>query len=405
MMQMHIPSAKLHLELLSTPGFARFIKASGANGLETTLILKESTLTLKYLIRRAHFRVLIRQLRSGKLLYAVLIDDYDEKPVAAWSIVETEEEFRALTDLVHMQSFPLFLFNEACVNVCWANADFELLESLDSIIRYPMLFSSDVRNQEDSREAEDAIDSALSGSTPKITLQTTASLHWHEVKNHYVTNQLVASPIGILSEDEGDQQEELCTWLLDNLSPSGAYKGPQVQEVKKQRELTDVLINYPEGCFLVESKTLAIMERGELPPRTKLRKNVLKNIAKALSQLPGACRNILSGLKITSASGTEITINTKMPPHCIILVPELSLLQVEDNLGGDCLKSFMKQNKAYLHILDPNELMILMRAAGHMAYLGKKTSKMMAFDAVLIERWGKAIDIDTPNIRQMTHFV
>ena len=69
----------------------------------------------------------------------------------------------------------------------------------------------------------------------------------------------------------------------------------------------------------------------------------------------------------------------------------------EDALGGDLLKKFLKQHGAYLHILDPSELMALMRAAGHIASLGKKTSKMMAFDAMLIERWQKAVDLDSPN--------
>jgi hypothetical protein len=402
---MHLPSAELRQELLSAPGFARFVKSLGSSGLETTLIFKGATLTLKYLIRRAHLSILIEQLSSGELLYAVLIDEYDNKPAAIWSLVETEEEFFALTDLAKIRSFPLFLFNEAAVNVCWANVHFELLSPLDSIIRAPIVFSSRAKTQEDSRLAEAAIDAALSGSTFSTALHTKEPLKWNAITNHYITNQLVASPIGILTENEGDQQEELCTWLLDNLSPSGAYRGPVVKEEKQDRELTDVLINYPGGCFLIESKTLAVLDRDELPPRSKLRKNVLKNIKKALSQLPGASRNIRAGLEVTSASGEAITINKKMPPHCIVLVPELSLLTSEDALGGDLLKEFLKQHGAYLHILDPSELMDLMRAAGHIAFLGKKTSRMMAFDSMLIERWQKAVDLDSPDFKLKIHFV
>lgn len=208
-----------------------------------------------------------------------------------------------------------------------------------------------------------------------------------------------------MTENEGDQQEELCTWLLDNLSPSGAYRGPVVKEESRDRELTDVLINYAGGCFLIESKTLAVLDRNELPPRSKLRKNVLKNIKKALSQLPGACRNVRAGLEVTSTSGETITINKEMPPHCIVLVPELSLLTSEDALGGDVLKAFLKQHGAYLHILDPSELMDLMRAAGHIAHLGKTTSRMMAFDSMLIERWKKAVDLDSPYFKMKIHFV
>lgn len=279
-----------------------------------------------------------------------------------------------------------------------------MLYPLDTIIRRALVFSSRVVTQEESNQVEAEIDDALSISNSSTILQTKESLIWNGITNHYITNQLVTSPIGILTKNEGDQQEELCTWLLDNLSPSGAYKGTVVREGKQERELTDVLINYPDGCFLIESKTLAVFERNGLPSRSKLRKNVLKNIKKALSQLQGACRNIRAGLKVTSVSGEIIPINIEMPPHCIVLVPELSLLTSDDALGGELLKDFLKQQQAYLHLLDPSELMDLMRAAGHIAFLGKKTSKMMAFDAMLIERWQKAVDLDSPDFKFIIRF-
>ena len=170
--QMHLPSAELRQELLSAPGFARFLKSLGTGGLETTLIIKGSTLTLKYLIRRARLSILMEQLTSGELLYAVLIDEYDDKPVAIWSLVESEDELSALTDLAKIRSFPLFLFNEAAVNVCWADVHFELLSPLDSIIRTPLVFSSRVKTEDDSKLAEAAIDAALSAGMFSTTLQT-----------------------------------------------------------------------------------------------------------------------------------------------------------------------------------------------------------------------------------------
>ena len=373
------------------------MKSEGAKGFETTLIIKGSTLTLKYVIRRAHFSIHIQQLSSGEVLYAILIEEYDDKPLAIWAVVETEEELSALTDLDKVGSFPLFLFNEAAVNVCWADVHCKVLQPLNTVILKPLVFASPIRTQEDSTLPEAAIGAALAAPTFLPTLQTVGQLRWHEITNHYITNQFIASPIGILTENEGNQQEELCTWLLDNLSPSGAFKDPIVQEETKQREITDVLLTYLGGCFLIESKTLAVLERDELPSRPKLRKNVLKNINKALSQLPGACRNIRAGLRVTSVSGQTISISREMPPHCIVLVPELSLLTSDDGLGGEALKQFLHQNAAYLHFLDPSELMSVMRAAGHIAYLGKTTSHMMAFDALLIRRWERAIQLDTPH--------
>jgi hypothetical protein len=165
------------------------------------------------------------------------------------------------------------------------------------------------------------------------------------------------------------------------------------------RELTDVLFSYAGGTFLIESKTLSVLDRSELPNRAKLKESVLKNISKALSQLPGACRNVRRGLKITNPKREEVQVERTLPIHCVVLVPDLSLLDESDGLGGDFLEKFLNENGAYLHFLDPAALL---RSVQH-AHMLSKNSEMgmppiMTFDAALMIRWKEAVKHATPDV-------
>ena len=134
-------------------------------------------------------------------------------------------------------------------------------------------------------------------------------------------------------------------------------------------------------------------------------KNLIKNIEKALSQLSGALRSIKSGKEITSLDMKLISLPIEFPPHCIVLVPELSLLSAEDNLGGDRLKDFLKTSGAFLHFLDPTELLRAVQVAMHQSSLGKETVPMLAFDSHLFKRWEHACQHNTPNIDVIAQFV
>jgi len=94
---LHFPSDRYYQELASSGQLVRFALAEGSDGLEPTLLIKSTSLTLKYLIRGAPFRLILAGLApGGYFLYAVRIEDDHQFPFALWSFVESSEELEAI---------------------------------------------------------------------------------------------------------------------------------------------------------------------------------------------------------------------------------------------------------------------------------------------------------------------
>jgi hypothetical protein len=398
----HIPSDHSRAELLTNNQLVRFCLAEGADGLEPTLIVKSSSLMLKYLVRRKSFRILVSKLvPGGQLFYAVEVPDDPTNPASIWSIVENVNELQALQRTAQGEKCHVALFNEAVVNVCWARMHFAMPSD-------GALMFSDVTLCPENvwKQYECAVDAILDNRHNNLKGGTIAELHpvvecaWVEIISHYVTNRLAGSILSIISENEGDQQEELAVWLVDQLSASGAVKKPQVEEEAKSRELSDVLLNYSGGAFIFESKTLSIFDRDTLPDRRKLAKNTEKNVEKAISQMKGGCRNIRNGNRVFDISGKTITVTRDMPIHCIVLVPDLSLLSESSAIHPGRLKQFAHDTSGcMLHLLDPSELLGTVRNALLLSEKSQRTTPMMAFDVMLIRRFESALTAPTLDLR------
>jgi hypothetical protein len=264
-----------------------------------------------------------------------------------------------------------------------------------------ILCAPDVAKQK-GRDIEALLDK-LNGDGPISgevrTAVPTGEFVWSEETSFYITNRLSRSSLSILSGNEGDEQEELAVWLTDWLSPSGATRRPQVHEGKGIRELCDVLLTHPYGCCLIESRTLAVLNRAELPDRSKLTRNVAKSVEKAVDQLRGAFRNIVAGCRVTAQEGVDIPVERDHPGHAIVLVPDLSLLSGSADTGQALISKFAAESDMCLHILDPGELLRTAQAADSLSRKGQRTSPIMAFDFVLLQRWKKALELETADFR------
>lgn len=404
---MHILSSKLRSEFLATPQLARFTMANGSSGMEPTLLIKSTTLTLKYLLSGASFRVVISMLDSGWIVYGIEIDDDPSSPALVWSLVESAEELDALRSLCKDTKCVVFLFNELALNVAWAEIGLDLSQTAISAA----FESANLHPLNDNSGQKIAIDrfnqrrnADFLGDT-NFVFEVSQKFDWVPVSNNYVTNSFSISEVSIVDKNEGDQQERLALWLIDNLHPGGAAKGPLVHEPgRPPRELSDLLLSYEKGSFIFESKSLSILARPKIPDRARLMRDVKGHVQKALRQLKGGVKNIKSGYRITNSHGADLTVERVAPPHAIVIVPDMTLLNSDSEFSGDFLKGVVKDLNCYVHFLDVAELLRVVQAAEMISARSQKVSPMMAFDFYLIERMSKALDAADPFINILLRF-
>lgn len=371
--------------------------------LQPSLIIKANSQILKYLIREKEFAIVFSVLSpNNHLMYGVQINDDPVAPAVIWSIVEREEELDSICAFLQASACPVYLFNEVTANVCWSPVKFVFKQdSMCGLLSGINLCPANMLEKYESTVGKilDNSRGQAQDSSKLVVISLAEKCSWHEVNNYYLTNRGGHSRLSIITGEEGNQQEEIGVWFLDNLSLSGAVKNPVVYESGKPRELSDIMVNYQEGCFLVESKSLTIFARDNVPNRCKLINGVYKHLVKAVSQLKGACRNVHAGNRVTDLKGNDIELNRKQPIHCIVLIPDLSLLDEVSEFGVEVLKPFMIKTKSFLHVLDPNELKSCVGSALRLSEMSKKISPVMAFDYVLLKRFKCSCKNSSPHFR------
>ncbi len=116
---MHVLSHLHRSEFLAIPELIRATMAIGRYGREPTLLIRSSTLTLKYLVRLKSLEFAATILNDGRLVYGVRIPDDPLHPALIWSVAERQEELTVLRTLSTSQKCVVFLFNEALANIAW----------------------------------------------------------------------------------------------------------------------------------------------------------------------------------------------------------------------------------------------------------------------------------------------
>jgi hypothetical protein len=402
---MYLLSESEYQDCLRAAHLVRITLAKGTNGeeLEPNLIVKSKSLSLKYLLRCRTIHLVVAHLpKSNTLIYALRIPDDPKCPSMLWSPMEREEERIAISRVIESELCHIHLFNEAVVNVGSALVRFKPVpEVYPSFMKTAALSGAEdwLKQRDDVQNLLELID-VTSPATPQVAVAVSErEPTWALMNNHYVTNQLVWSELSLSSDTEGAQQEELAVWLTDWLSPDGAIRSPKVQGADGSRELCDVLLNHSHGCFLIESKSLSILERFDLPDRTKLTTALLKSTKKAVSQLRGGWRNVKAGAKVTTTRGADLAVTREHPPHAIVLVPDLSLLSECPSTGRQLVEQFGSKSGGFLHLLDPGELLRLAQNADRLSRASNSTTPIMAFDGVLMLRWQQALKQDSADFR------
>jgi len=390
----HLLADRLRDEFLAVPSLVRLDMPYGANGPEPTLLIKANSLALKYLLRQRSFRFMISQI-GFQIVYAVEIPDDPDRPAAVWSLLGASTEVVALRELIANPRCVVFLFNELAVSVAWTELEVRIEPWWEEILGVVELHTN-ASDQDEEIVGARLDQMRVQEYVPRTQILVFDMVEWHELNVIYITNQLGSSTLSLFNKDEGGQQEELAVWLTDSLHPSGCVKGAQVIE-KKSRELSDVLLSYDNGAFLIESKSLSVLARDKVPNQKKLSADISKHISKAARQLSGGIQNLKNGLVVTDKVGKVLDVERKKPVHAIILVPDLALLEDATEFGPGFIFNFMEATGGFLHILDTTELLRIVQAAEMIAKDSVNLTKMMAFDWYLMKRVERARNHLTPH--------
>lgn len=405
---MHILSYANRNEFLANPQLIRFDNVEGSNGPEPTLLIKASSLLLKYIISGSRIQISFKE-HNGLMIYALKVyDDIDDgNHGIIWSVAETQREIDAIIGVCNELPLVTFLFNELAVNVSWnESSNLKLSQELLKIVEKcnPTRFNY----EKDSKSIISLLSELHEDNniySSWVSKDIVYESPWNEIRSTFITSSTGASLVNIFEGDEGNQQEQIGIWLTDNLTPSGVHHSPQRTYKKNEtRELSDILISHKFGAILIESKTLSILSRETLPGREKLKRNLSKHISKAFDQLKGGIKTIKDGANIFSKNGQPLSIDRENPAHAIVLIPELSLIEDYFEYDSEFIKNFVAETKSFPHILDIAELLRVIQAAEMISSRSDETSAIMAFDYYLVGRFERAVEANTLCIQLLLRF-
>jgi hypothetical protein len=401
---MHILADYYRSEFLATPQLFRIDHAHCDGGQVPTLLLKASTLLLKYIVQGSTLELVLAKF-GNRLLYGVKVVDDSTKPAILWSIAEHSAERDALLALTQTVECPLFLFNELALNAAWTTINVKLPQKATALIAAAEIGPIDHSTfMQSADKVIDRIFDHSDANADHCIVTLTPTHEWKETVNHYVTNRCADSPIHLFNKDEGGQQEQLAVWITDSLQISGAIHSPQVSKGAGRRELTDILLAYQHGTILIESKTLTFFNRAVLPSRDALAGDVSNHIEKAIAQLRGAIRKLQQDAPVFDKSGIQLAVDHSHPVHAIVLIPDFDLIQDPNRYGRNFIVDFMRATNGFLHLLDIAELLRVVQAAEMIAKRGTTTTPMMAFDYYLVERAKKTLEADMLSIEVLLRF-
>lgn len=402
---MHILSSYNRSEFLAVPQLVRFDYARGSDGFEPTLLIKGSTVLLKYIVLGARIQLAFTMC-DGRLLCALKVCDDGDNGVILWSVVEREEELNGIRGLARGEPLVAFLFNELAVNVAWND-----LPTPGTLNRLPMWADSAALGRVDHAAIKvaafpllDCLHRHVEDDDEWLVLEVGGRSDWKAVHNHFITADASSSLIDLFDGDEGNQQEQLGVWLTDNLQPLGVHHSPQIPKGTGTRELTDILLSHEFGAVLIESKTLSVLARERLPDKAKLKRTVSAHISKAFAQLRGAIRALKSGVPVTSTKGNTLSVEREHAAHAIVLIPDLDLVDDHAAYGIEFMQDFTGATGGFAHLLDISELLRIVQASEMIVARGKAITPMMAFDYYLMERAKMATDAGTLCIEVLLRF-
>lgn len=380
---MHIPSSEIFRELRVESSGIWFAPTIGTD--THAILLKSPSNLLKSIIKGSQVKIgfCISDTPSGKILTsAVYIYDDQCSPLIVANQHIVRDQLDAMIEILRdREHTPIFFYDELSRNVAEAecalrgqkNEIVELIGSIDDL--YTGDVNEDVRLALDRTEViSEAVISEKEPESDSVPVVEVALTNFAEFDLHVIGNR-EKSKFKITDSDEGRGLEQSVWHLLIDLFQDDIYRSPQVIEGSQKRELTDVLAISEYGTFVIESKSLSVLNTIKDQSMARRAKNIEAHIRKALNQLLGAAKSIHRGLEIYSSDGRKIDFDRNIIPHGIVLLSEMLPAVSWDNVMFELAQASLK-SKVILHVLDLRELA---RLVG-----GSKTTNIL--DYYLLQR-------------------
>lgn len=390
---MHIPSQRVQQEMISEVASIWYVPAN--NGAESAVLIKAPTPSIKAIIAGCPFKLIFGK-ADTHLCTGVTISDIPDAPLILSGIQRNLEEHLALFRILQDCTSPIFLFNEMDVCVAWANATLPELDAakVSTFIGDPSKLYVGQFTEETSHTLdcfEFSVNSTIGHSNvSKIPIkELQVSVGFWNIITSYFYGENSFEPVMIDRFEEGKSFERTIWAALSPVFPDSLFKNSKILNGEKMREFTDIFAFYPYGSFLIEAKDLSVFSAGFQRRQFRRISGIQKQVKKAIGQLVGACKDFTDGKKIFSANDVEISVNRSKPPHCIILITELPLAGDWEEIVN-LLCNAMKETGAFFHLLDLQELLILLKGSS-----GNST----LFDYNLIQREKLFLEVKSVFIR------
>ncbi len=359
---MHLPSIRVYHEMRSEEASLWYVPANF--GEELAFLIKAPTSSIKALIAGCPLKLVFGK-KSPYLCIGIRILDIPDSPICISAIQREIEEHNSL----------IRALNEMDVCLAWTNVELsekDTCNALDFLEQELQLYVGPF-----TKEASHVLDCFCfsvdnSNTYPNAciipTLEITANLEqWRSNHISFIGDRAYHA-ITIDEKDEGEMFERVIWASLKSVFPLTLYKSPEVELGGKKRELTDVFSFYTHGSFFIEAKDLSVLNAGYHRDRERRTKGVQKQVKKAIAQLIGASKAFVRGDTIFEARGTELHIDRKQPPHCIVLITELMHWGDWSEIEIQLIEA-MQITGAFFHLIDLREFISLLKGSSGRAEL------------------------------------
>lgn len=369
---MHIPSYRVYREMRSEDASLWYVPAN--NGEELALLIKAPTSSIKALIAGCPLKLMFSK-QDSYICIGVRILDTPDSPVIISGIQKEAEEHSALARFLRERFIPVFMYNEMDVCLAWTTLKLTekdavyILDCLGAESQwYTGPFSKVTSYILDCFCFSSGITAPYPNAQQIPIIETDTELEKWKIVTNIICGVDGHEEIVIDNRDEGQTFERVIWASLESIFPTTLHKNPRVKNGEKLRELTDVFSFYNFGCFLIEAKDLSVLNAGYDRNQARRIAGIQKQVKKAISQLIGASKRFMCGNDIFASDGTKLYIERNNPPHCIVLITELMCCGEWTEIVDQLIEA-MQETGAFFHLLDLQELIMLLKASSGRAEL------------------------------------